>query len=359
MSSGLYSHTTRAAGTILTASIYNSDHVNHITNANPSMHGGFSDNVGQMQLTTDPGEVGSEVLAASIEGELRRLRFLIKEITGETHWYESPVTNLAAVGGQQPLNIAAAQTLITLRRTENDTTEYEFESIQAGSGAGVKYSRRLVGSGANAIAEIREYISTTEILRKTAVLFTVKTDLLVGTLTSIDADGFIELSEMTAPAAPAADKGRLYLKEDTGTRLFLRNSAGTENKLAFASEIPTVPAAASEAEVEAATEAAKYIAPNMAAFLPGVVKAWWLGTNDTLTAGYNVDSVNTNAGEVTITFTNDMANTNYIAMAFQHDSTAPSISLMVPGGTKTVGAMSFVNPASTFPFHGFALGVLD
>lgn len=356
MSSGLYSHTTRAAGTILTASIYNSDHINHITNANPSMHGGFSDNVGQMQLTTDPGEVGSEVLAASIEGELRRLRFLIKEITGETHWYESPITNLAAVGGQQPLNIAAAQTLITLRRTENDTAEYEFESIQAGSGAGVKYSRRLVGSGSNAIAEIREYISTTEILRKTAVLFTVKTDLLVGTLTSIDTDGFIELSEMTAPSAPAADKGRLYLKEDTGTRLFLRNSAGTENKLVFASEIPAVPSAANETETEAATEAAKYIAPATAKFIPGVVKAWWQGVNDTLTAGHNVASVLTNGGLTTITFTENMASVNYLPLGFIVSGSVVTVLDLV---SKAVGNVAFTNSDTSGSFYGFVLGVLD
>ena len=95
MSVGLYSHTTRATGTILTALIYNGDHNNHITNQNPSMTGAYSDNVAQMQAQTSPGGLGSEVLAASLAGEIEALRFVIKRITGKTYWYEAAATDLA------------------------------------------------------------------------------------------------------------------------------------------------------------------------------------------------------------------------------------------------------------------------
>src|SRR5580765_313906 len=98
MSSGLYSHTTRGTGTVLTAAIYNADHTNHITNQNPSMTGAYSDNVTQMQLTTDPGGIGTESLAPSLAGEIERLRFQLKAITGGAQWYAPPSPSLAGLG---------------------------------------------------------------------------------------------------------------------------------------------------------------------------------------------------------------------------------------------------------------------
>ena len=98
MSTGLYSHTSRATGTILTAAIYNGDHQNHITNDNPSMQGAYSDSVAQMQTQTDPGGLGSESLAPSAAGEWERVRFTIARITGKTNWYEAPITNLDLLG---------------------------------------------------------------------------------------------------------------------------------------------------------------------------------------------------------------------------------------------------------------------
>lgn len=94
MSSGLYSHTTRSVGTILTAAIYNGDHQNHINNHNPSMMGGYSDNVAEMQLVSDPGGVGTESLPGSLAGELERMRFAIKRIVGGAQWYSAPTQTL-------------------------------------------------------------------------------------------------------------------------------------------------------------------------------------------------------------------------------------------------------------------------
>lgn len=93
--SALYSHTTRATGTILTASIYNSDHENHVTNGEAQYLGGHSDDVAQMRLTADPGESGSESLSSSIADELLRLRFAVLELkqamdASLSYWYESP-----------------------------------------------------------------------------------------------------------------------------------------------------------------------------------------------------------------------------------------------------------------------------
>lgn len=99
MSSGGYTHTTRATGTVLTAAIYNSDHQNHILNQNPQMTGGYSDTVTQMQLLSDPGVLGAENLATTLALEIEHLRYQIKSITGENQWYIAPIQNLKSISG--------------------------------------------------------------------------------------------------------------------------------------------------------------------------------------------------------------------------------------------------------------------
>jgi len=79
---------------LLTATIYNGDNENHITNHTPAGLDDLSASVGAMQSTTDPGEVGSESLATSIEGEIQRIRKILAEVTGNTNWYESPNLSL-------------------------------------------------------------------------------------------------------------------------------------------------------------------------------------------------------------------------------------------------------------------------
>ena len=62
----------------------------------------FSATVAQMQTATDPGAVGTESLPTDLEGEVRRLRFVIKRLMwavdpGEAvvdQWYEDPVANM-------------------------------------------------------------------------------------------------------------------------------------------------------------------------------------------------------------------------------------------------------------------------
>lgn len=96
----LYSHTTRTTGTILTSTIYNSDHQNHIDNGIPAQLDDYSTTIGQMQTNTDPGEVGTESLATNLAGELERLRFSIKELknffqsSDVAQWYVTPTGSL-------------------------------------------------------------------------------------------------------------------------------------------------------------------------------------------------------------------------------------------------------------------------
>ena len=241
MSGGLYSHTTRGTGTVLTAAIYNSDHVNHITNQNPSMTGGLADNVLEYQSKTDPGGLGSESLPASMAGELERLRFVIARLLGLTHWYEAPDATLDDLITflDPPVTLSAADSLLHLQRTENDAVEREVETFQSGSGAGAKFSRRIVGGAANDVAELRDFLGSTELTRFTTSLLLFNVLFGVGASLRLNPSGYLDLTEIAAPAAPGANIARLYVKDaSTVTRLAYKDSAGNERVLVDSSETP-------------------------------------------------------------------------------------------------------------------------
>lgn len=78
----------------VTYSDLNAEFDNILQNLLPLMIDDYSVNTTQMQVTTDPGEVGTESLATTLGGELARLRFILREITGEDEWYETPTSSL-------------------------------------------------------------------------------------------------------------------------------------------------------------------------------------------------------------------------------------------------------------------------
>ena len=81
----------------VTYSDLNAEFDNILQNLVPLMLDDYSTNTAQMQVTTDPGEVGTESLATTLGGEFARLRHILREITGEDEWYESPVSSLAGL----------------------------------------------------------------------------------------------------------------------------------------------------------------------------------------------------------------------------------------------------------------------
>lgn len=93
---GLYSRikTWGSTDTIL-ASDLNAEFDNVLSNFNPEMLAGYSQNVSEMQTQTAPGTVGTESLATSLAGELARLRYQINAITGNTYWYQTPSASLS------------------------------------------------------------------------------------------------------------------------------------------------------------------------------------------------------------------------------------------------------------------------
>lgn len=75
-----YSHTTRSDGTILTESVYNTDHQNHVNNQIPTSLDDYEVSVAQMQIVADPAPSGTPSRATSLAGEIVRLRYALKDV---------------------------------------------------------------------------------------------------------------------------------------------------------------------------------------------------------------------------------------------------------------------------------------
>ena len=85
---------TYVTGEILTASDLNSTDVNHINNNIPESMDDYSTNATEMQSVADPYPGSSESLPTTLAGELERIRYQLKAILGETHWYYDSATTL-------------------------------------------------------------------------------------------------------------------------------------------------------------------------------------------------------------------------------------------------------------------------
>ena len=284
MSVGLYSHTTRATGTVLTAAIYNSDHTNHITNQNPTMTGALSDNLTQHQLMTDPGGVGTEVLASNLADELTQIRYCLDRIIGKTHWYEAPSTNLESVGGTITDLVALESVAfrgdltpaqITTNQNNYAPTSHADAFIFRLSSDASRNITGLAGGADGRIVAISNVGSFNIVLTNDDALSTAANRFLMGAaatilpglgllliydpvssrwrplvntlldtytlqtlnLTNLLKSGYIQFPEISAPANPAANFLRLYGIDVAGTsKLAYRDSAGVQTIV----ETPTV-----------------------------------------------------------------------------------------------------------------------
>lgn len=88
-------------GDILAASDYVADNQQHIDNQDPQHTGDYSDNVTQMRTHTDTGDENTESLAATLAGEIERLRFVLKDIKAKLNggvavnqWYSKAYSNV-------------------------------------------------------------------------------------------------------------------------------------------------------------------------------------------------------------------------------------------------------------------------
>lgn len=81
---------TWAAAETLTAADLNAEFNNILNNLDPDSVEDASANATAMQATADPYPGASASLATDLRGEVQRLRYVIKQITGESQWYIDP-----------------------------------------------------------------------------------------------------------------------------------------------------------------------------------------------------------------------------------------------------------------------------
>jgi len=86
-------------GETLTAADLNAEFNNILNNLDPSGVDDASTNLSAMQTTVDPYPLSTPSLATDLAGEIQRLRYLIKQITGEAQWYMDPEMDLATLSG--------------------------------------------------------------------------------------------------------------------------------------------------------------------------------------------------------------------------------------------------------------------
>jgi hypothetical protein len=126
--------TTFVAGNVLTAAQLNTLQSDVTTNFTPAGLDDESSNTTAMQATADPGEVGTESLATSLQGEIQRLRNIVKEITGEAQWYVTPSLDLQhhSASGWPSFHVntpAGGQAgLVGATKVQFDTEEFDTNS---------------------------------------------------------------------------------------------------------------------------------------------------------------------------------------------------------------------------------------
>lgn len=132
------------------------------------------------------------------------------------------------IGLAAPLVIATTSaSLLTLRRTENDTTARTVEQWQSGSGAGAVGSLQVVGDGNNAVQTMRWRVNSVAAFETTQSLFTADLPMAVGSSLLFSTSGYVDMAEVAAPATPSADVARIYAVDSGGTtRLQFKDGSG-------------------------------------------------------------------------------------------------------------------------------------
>lgn len=156
MSSGLYVHRTRNAGEIVTDTMYNTAHKNHLTNDVPNEAGALSDTLTDFRATQDPAPAGVPNLVASITEEFQQLRFALADIktvlnqSALPYWYSV----LGIAQGVQVGHGARVSRSITQAVLPFTTTAITFDTVS--------YDTGVVGPG------LDPFFSVTHATRLTA-----------------------------------------------------------------------------------------------------------------------------------------------------------------------------------------------
>ncbi len=115
-----WSITTRATGTILTSAIYSADRQEIVDHFEPQYFDDESLDVTAMRATADPYPGAVASLPTSLRGELQRIRYVIKQITGQSQWYIDPEQGTPDGFGIE--YVSASQVKITRKARKSDGT---------------------------------------------------------------------------------------------------------------------------------------------------------------------------------------------------------------------------------------------
>ena len=143
---------TVVTGQTITASLWNNEFDNVITNSTPDGLDDASANTTAMQTTTDPYPASVESLATSLTGELQRLRYLVKQITAQTNWYVDPTQDLTTLlpkaGGTMSGNIAMGTNKLTgLGAGSANGDSVRYEQCPAIYSGWASYTPTVTGAG--------------------------------------------------------------------------------------------------------------------------------------------------------------------------------------------------------------------
>lgn len=122
---------------LITAALWNTEFENLYDNFNPAGIDDYSASDAEMQTETDPYPGGTVSRPTSLQGELERMRYLIKQITGKTYWYQDPsfsLENFFAAGTKLVFFQASAPTGWTQDTTHNGKALRVVSAAGGGSG---------------------------------------------------------------------------------------------------------------------------------------------------------------------------------------------------------------------------------
>jgi hypothetical protein len=172
---------------------------------------------------------------------------------------------------------------------------------------------------------------------------------MVSAAAALFANMHADFNENGSPGTPAANVARLYAGSASVLE-YVRNDGVTRRLRP-----------ASAAEMEAAASDEMWVAPSLQHRHPGHPKAWGRASGaGTLVAGsYNVASVVRNStGNYTVTLTNAMADTNYVAHpALQTSNQNRGITIDPPGSTSQFTVRVFNTASAAATDDGFSFVV--
>ena len=154
-------------------------------------------------------------------------------------------------------------------------------------------------------------------------------------------NGFLDLSEIAAPAIPAGNVGRIYVRDNaTVTNVYHKDFAGNETRL----DVPY----ASTAEMKAFVATERIVTPAQMFNHPGMPKAWAKitgGATPTMVASYGFASLSRPAlGRLLCTLTTPMTSANYVVIA----SGEKSATGLSEAGARHFGVRFSTQTASNF-----------